>query len=112
MDIINEIIQTYNKTQSIRATAKETGNSWNRVVKILSSNGVIINDTHELILRMQKEGKTISEIAKVTGHNTRTVSAYLPATRPYYNVNLSDNAKRIKNWRAKKGSRSGWKVIL
>lgn len=102
MDIINEIIQVYNRTQSIKATAKETGNSWNRVIKILSSNGVIINDTHELILRMQKEGKTISEIAKETGRSTRTVSAYLPATRPYYNVNLSDNAKRIKNWRAKK----------
>lgn len=38
----------------------------------------------------------------ITGHSTKTVSAYLPATRPYYNVNLSDNAKRIKNWRAKK----------
>ncbi len=29
----------------------------------------------------------------ITGRSTKTVSAYLPATRPYYNVNLSDNAK-------------------
>lgn len=100
--IVNEILKIFNKTQSIRATVKETGCSWNRVVKILSSNGsIIINDTHALILQMHNEGKTIDEIAKQTGHSKRTVQAYLPAVRPYYNLNPSENAIRIKRCRKK-----------
>lgn len=100
--IVDDILKTYNKTQSIRATAKEAGCSWNRVVKILSSNNIIINETHELIIQMYNDGKTISEIAQQTGHNKRTIQAYLPATRPYYNVNPSENAMRIKCCRTKK----------
>ncbi len=100
--IIDEILRTFNKTQSIRATAAETGCSWQRVVKILSSNSVIINETHEIILKMQKEGKTKAEIAKATGCSEKTVNAYLPAVRPYYNVSPSDNAIRIKKCRNKR----------
>lgn len=92
MGIVNEVLKAFDRTQSVKATAKETGCSWNRVVKILSSNGIIINDTHKLILRLKKEGKTVSEIAKETGHSEKTVSAYLPAKRPDYNTNLSVNA--------------------
>lgn len=100
--IINEILRTFNRTQSIRTTAKEVGCSWQRVVKVLSSNSVIINETHEVILKMHKEGKTKTEIAKETGHSEKTVNAYLPAVRPYYNVSPSDNAIRIKKCRNKK----------
>lgn len=105
--IINEILQTFNRTQSIKATAKETGCSWQRVVKILSSNAVHINDTHAVILQMHKEGKTIAEIAKEMGISVKTVNAYLPAVRPYYNIDPSDNAIRIKKCRNKKINRQG-----
>lgn len=102
MDTVSRIIDTYKSEQSIRATAKITGYSWHRVVKILSSKGIIINDIHGLILQMKKDGKTISEISKETGYSERTVNAYLPAIRPFYNINPSENAKRIKRCRAKK----------
>ncbi|MDE6055209.1 MAG: helix-turn-helix domain-containing protein [Lachnospiraceae bacterium] len=100
--IIDNILDAFNRTQSIKATAKMVGCSWNRVVKILSSSGIIINDTHSLIIKMHDQGKTIEEIAEQTGYNVKTVQAYIPAVRPYYNVNISENAKRIKHCRKKK----------
>ena len=51
---------------------------------------------------MPKEGKIKAEIAKETGHNEKTVNAYFPAVRPYYNVSPSDNAIRIKKCRNKR----------
>lgn len=100
--IVDDILDTFNKTRSIKATAKKVGCSWNRVVKILSSNHIIINDTHELIMKMHEQGKTLEEIANQIGYNIKTVQAYIPTVRPYYNVNISENAKRIKHCREKK----------
>lgn len=100
--IIDEILSVYKKTQSIRATAKEVGCGWQKVVKTLSSNGIIISDTHKKILEMYRDGKTIETIAHKTGYSIKSVQAYIPYTRPYYNVNPSENAKRIKKCREKK----------
>lgn len=61
--MIDEIISCYEQTLSIRETAKRVNCSWNRVVKILSSNGIIINDTHKMILDLYDKGKTLDEIA-------------------------------------------------
>ncbi len=100
--IIEDILNIFDKTQSIRATVKGTRSSWQRVVKVLSSNGVIINDTHELILELYDNGKSPEEIASLLGHNIKTVKAYLPKKRPYYNINPSENARRIKKCRENK----------
>lgn len=100
--MIDEIISCYEQTLSIRETAKRVNCSWNRVVKILSSNGIIINDTHKMILDLYDKGKTLDEIAAQTGHSTKTVQAYLPATRPLYGINPSVNAQRAKRWRENK----------
>lgn len=100
--IIEDVLRAYNDTQSIRQTAKETGCSWQRVVKILSSNGVVINQMHRIILMLYEEGKSPEEIAKQIGYNEKVVKAYLPRKRPYYGVNPSDNAKAIKRCRKSK----------
>lgn len=100
--IVNDILEAFSKTQSVKATAKEVGCGWQRVLKILSSNGVIVNDVHVKILKLHSDGKTPEEIAKQIGYSLKTVQAYIPAKRPYYNVNPSDNAKRIKLCRINK----------
>ncbi len=100
--IVDDILNIYNETQSIRGTAKEVGCSWQRVVKILSSNGIVVNHMHRIILRFYEEGKSSDEIAKLIGYNEKVVKAYLPKKRPYYGVNPSDNAKAIKKCRKNK----------
>ncbi len=107
--IIDDILEAFAETNSIKETAKRAGCGWQRVVKVLSSSGVVINDTHALILKMTGEGKTQEEIAGQTGYSLKTVQAYTPAKRPFYNVSLSDNAVRIKKCRERRrmGQASG-----
>lgn len=100
--IIDDVLEKYKEIQSVKGTAKAVGCSWNRVVKILSSNGVVINDTHALILKLHEENKPIDAISRQTGLTPKVIQAYLPAVRPCYNVNPSPNAQCIKRCRRKK----------
>lgn len=99
-----KILQSYKHFQSVRGVAKDTGYSWNRIVKALSTSGIILNKSHARILELYKSGKTISQIAKETNLSKRTVQCYLPRTRPIYGENQSENAKRIVKHRTKKGN--------
>ena len=99
MSVDKDIYDAYQSTGSVRETAREIGCSWNRVVKSLSSSGIVINDTHEIILDLCESGMTPDQIAKQLGINVKTVQAYLPRTRPVYGENRSKNATRINEWR-------------
>ena len=72
------------------------------IVKTLSSEGIIINKTHALILEMYRKNISPDNIAKEIGCSKRTVMAYIPRKRPVYNENQSENALRIKRSSAKK----------
>lgn len=89
--IVEDILKTFNEMPSIKTIAKKVGCSWNRVVKVLSSNGIIINDTHKVIMKLHDEGKTVGEITKQIGYGIKTVQVYIPTVRSYYNVDLSEN---------------------
>ena len=102
MSIDKDIYDTFRSTGSVRETAKEIGCSWNRVVKSLASSGVIISDTHVMILDMHDAGMSVHEIARQLSLNTKTVQAYLPRTRPVYGEGRNKNAEKIKKWRDKK----------
>ena len=97
--IDEEILKAFNKSGSVKGTVEKTGYSWNRVVKSLSSSGIVINDTHEIILDLCESGMTPDQIAKQLGINVKTVQAYLPRTRPVDGENRSKNATRINEWR-------------
>ena len=97
-----EILNAFNDTGSVKGTVEKTGYSWNRVVKSLSSSGIVINDTHKIILDLHESGMTPDQIAKQMGINIKTVQAYLPRVRPVYGEDRSKDAKRIKEWRDRK----------
>lgn len=97
-----EILDAFNNTGSVRGAAEKTGCSWNRVVKSLSSSGIVINDTHEIILDLCESGMTPDQIAKQVGISIKTVQAYLPRVRPVYGENRSKNAIKINEWRNKR----------
>ena len=69
---------------------------------MLYSNGIIINNTHKNILELQKNGYTPEQVSETTKLNIKTVKSYLPTVRPYYGIDLSANAKRIRKCREKK----------
>lgn len=107
MKIDEEIMDAYKTLKSVRAVHKETGYSWNRIVKSLSSSGIVINETHALILKDYKNGMSPLEIAKQIGVNVKTVQSYLPRIRPVYGENLSKNALKIKKSRDKHKQKMG-----
>lgn len=100
--IDKEILDAFNNVGSVRGAAEKTGYSWNRVVKSLSSSGIVINDTHEIILDLCESGMTPDQIAKQVGISIKTVQAYLPRVRPVYGENRSKNAIKINEWRNKR----------
>ena len=100
--IDEEILKAFNKSGSVKGAAEEIGCSWNRVIKSLSSSGVLINDTHEIILDLRDAGMTPDQIAKQVGISIKTVQAYLPRVRPVYGENRSKNAIKINEWRNKR----------
>ena len=102
MSIDKDIYDAFRSTGSITKVSKEIGCSWNRVVKSLASSGVVISDTHSMILDMHDTGMSAQEIARQLSLNVKTVQAYLPRVRPVYGENKSENAKRIKEWRDRK----------
>lgn len=98
-EIEREILDEYRRLGSVNAVVAKTHHSWNRVVKSLSNCGVVINDTHRIILNLHKKGMSAREIAEKLGLNFKKVQSYLPRVRPVYGENRSENAERIKEWR-------------
>ena len=101
MNIDKEIKELYEAFGSIKAVSQRTKCSWNRVVKSLSTSGVVINPTHALILEYHEKGLTPLQIANQMEISVKTVQAYLPRVRPVYGEDLSKNALKIKRWRGK-----------
>lgn len=100
-DLDEKILELYDELGSIKAVSKRIRCSWNRVVKSLSTSGVVINPTHALILDYYDKGMTTDEISSQLGLNIKTVKSYLPRVRPIYGEDLSKNALKIKKWRGK-----------
>lgn len=97
-----KILSAFEERQSITGVHKITGYNWQQIAKVLSTYGIVANDTHEIILNLYDRGKNAKEISEITGYAETTVHAYLPRVRPAYNENISENAKRIKKYRQNK----------
>lgn len=97
-----KILSAFEEKQSITGVHKITGYNWQQIAKVLSTYGIVANDTHEIILNLYDRGKNAKEISEITGYAETTVHAYLPRVRPAYNENISENAKRIKKYRQNK----------
>lgn len=91
-----EILSYWNSIKSVRGVAIKLGISWQRVIKSLSSLGIIVNNTHAKITQYHKEWKSANEIADLMNMNVNVVKAYLPRNRPQYKVNQSKNALAVQ----------------
>ena len=106
MNIDEKMLEAYKILKSVKAVHRKTGYSWNRIVKSLSSSGVVINETHALILKYHEEGMSLEDISKQVGVSMKTVQAYIPRVRPVYGENLSSNALKIRKSREKHKQRN------
>lgn len=84
MIIIEEMIRLYNEKHSIAAVAREFGIRPQRLIKILSSEGVIINRRHQRILELHRSGVSIREISRWLHISPQTVQNYLPEKKQTY----------------------------
>ena len=75
MNSDERILESFRQNNSVRQIVKETGFSWNKVVKSLSSNNIIINETHRLILELWAAGNDIKYISKQVGVSEKTVAS-------------------------------------
>ena len=96
------ILSAYEEIQTITGIKKKTGYGWQRIAKTLSTEGIVVNETQRIILKLYEKGLSADEIATATGYAKSTVDSYFPRCRPIYNENLSRNALRIKRCRSKK----------
>ena len=98
----DDILKSWKRYGTVKSVSVNLGISYNKVIKALATKGIIINPTHKKILDFYNQGKTTAEIANLLKMNEKVVKAYIPRTRPQYNVNQSENALKIKNWRESK----------
>lgn len=102
MNEADYILAIYKKLGSVKATKIECGASEHRIRKVLTAKGIILNDTHAIILELHRQGKSSGEISEQVGLSESVVKSYLPPKRPIYRVNQSPNALKIAEWREKK----------
>ena len=97
-----EIIDTYNKTGSLRETGAICGVNWQKIRKILITEGMYESDTSIKINELHAQNKPISEIADLLKISETAVNSYLPYEKGIYNIdNPSANAMRIRKCREK-----------
>ena len=86
----------------ITKLAKKHNISVLKVRKLLVSAGVLKNEKAIQIHRLKAEGKSFSEIVKITGLSKASINSYLPYSKIIYNMEVvSPNAVRMKRHREK-----------
>lgn len=86
----------------ITKLAKNHNISVLKVRKLLVSAGVLKNEKTIQIHRLKAEGKSVSEIVKITGLSRASINSYLPYSKIIYKMEeVSPNAIRMKRHREK-----------
>ena len=99
---MNEIVEYYKKCDNLKETSAAFGIGWQKVRKILITEGVYTSETAEKVQKMHKLGANVEEIAKKLKINKSTVNSYLPYVKTVYNKeNPSKSAIKSRKWREK-----------
>jgi len=77
-ELYGQVRETYAKTKSIKKTARLVGLSEEKARRILFTTGDYTCETHEKVMALLKEGKSLDEAASAVGLNRHKIRAYLP----------------------------------
>lgn len=99
---LHQVVSLYEKTKSIKETARHTHIAESTVKKILISEGVYETARSREIAELYNAGKNVHEIAKELNLTETCISSYLPYTRgSYLTPSETVNAKKIRKFRKK-----------
>lgn len=99
-EIIEKVVNVYERTQSINETALQTEISTTKVRKILITEGLWSSPRSEQIREQAVQGKSSSEIAEILGITTVMVQNYLPYEKGLYDEPYkTDTAIRSEKYR-------------
>lgn len=105
-ELQEQILAAYNRTESIKSTAKLTGCTEGTVRKTLISAGILRYPRTEQIEALSAHGMTEDEIAETLHISKSTVNAYRRYKR-YRPPEKTENALRIEKCRKKKKQADG-----
>lgn len=98
-----DVLADYERTKSIKATAKNLHLSDQTVRRVLTSNGIYVSERSKEVTRLRLMGMTVTEIAEYLKISTKAVKAHFPYTKGSYVIGTkSKNAEAIARCRAKK----------
>lgn len=85
---------------SVYAVANAMGTSWVRTRKMLITAEVYSSEASRKVQELAQQGKTISEICKITGFRKAAVNSYLPYEKGIYNLEDAPvNADKCRTFR-------------
>lgn len=102
-DLINAVVESYEKTKVLKLTAKEFNMSASKVRKILITAGVYHSEIIDRINDLYKQGMSIDQMIEITGLKKSSINGYLSYSKIIYKPEMiSVNATRIKVYRERK----------
>lgn len=109
---VKSVIASYEKTNSVLETARETGISTVKVRKILITEGLWESDTSLKIGAMLKQGMSTEEIADALYMSVKNVQAYMPYERGVYGgEEISREAIRSDKYRHRMRKAAAMQVV-
>ena len=94
-DLINAVVESYEKTKVLKLTAKEFNMSAPKVRKMLITAGVYHSEIIDRINDLYKQGMSIDQMIAIRGYLPYSKVIYIPEM-------ISVNAARIKAYRERK----------
>lgn len=102
-----EILENYELTNSVKASAKALKLSHQTIKRILISNGIYPTERAREVTRLRMMGLAVPDIAQYLGISEKTVRLYMPYAKGSYAVGpKSQNAKIVARCRAAKKEKS------
>ena len=103
MSIVDDVIRSYEETESTKRTAIKCGISEHKARKILFEQRLLSTDTSIIVSNLANEGLSAKEIADKLGMSQKAANTYLPYKKGIYKEpEPSKNAIRIRRHREKK----------
>lgn len=97
--MFEQIVNSYEHTQSVKDTASELGVSRNTVQRVLITEGLWESKRSKEVVALFKEGYSAQEISERLMLSLKCVQNYLPYTKGMRNEAITDDSVRSKNKR-------------